>query len=1454
MPQHPFTTHGISRVGDEYQDLWGIELLLEWLEHPERYDWVRFECDDMGALDDVVARRSGGGLICRQMKHTPEPDRVDLAASWDWLIAQKAGKNGPCRSLLQHWADGLDKRLDEKEVVEAGLFTNRRPDHDVNAARVGMRIDFDRIVDSARQQAIVDQLGGTDRARAFFQRFDFHLDLPSYDAFEQSLKERFRRSLGGDDTGWANLRASARDWALRKDHAGPGGRIFFADVRRAALWHQLLALPQDFAVPDDYIVPDPCMQDALVEELRAPGNGTIVIAAGPGFGKSTFLSHLTNLLSGQGVPVIRHHYYMAARARAGDRFLHRVVLESLMAQLLRHHVKLLGSDANTNPGVDHFNHWLTAAGKAAVAQGTALVIIIDGLDHVWREQGTNTELLHLFNRLLPPPDGVRLVIGTQPLDDNRLPPRLLREAPRGTWRSFPRLSEMAVRELLRRNGHRLRGIERETTNDYQLAEAATAFYRLSDGHPLVLRYSVEALIARSLPAFPEEIASLPTCPAAEIGLYYDSLCYGLDETARRQLHLFAVTGFPWPANELRQIIDPAGLRSDETRAALRSIRHLFQETCLGLFPFHASLTVYLRGVSEHLEYRNELLDQVAGWLGGRAPEAWQWAYRWLIAADRGDPGDLIARSDEAWLTEAIVARRPGNQVDRILARASCQALQSRDLPRTVELGVMALYAQQARVPILYDLTPLTVCALQSGRRHDLVNEMRTALSDLPEREMVALVEAQIGEAGGQNLAEACLMELRNRLANLTDHPDHSQDEWDEIMRPFPWLVGFCKRALTKQDLAYIRKSTAKGGPGFQAFLAARARIHCWTELPSVLTLVSDQMDFHDLAVGAFRHAQPAGIDWLRWDDRDSWCLGPMALATRMAREDMPDPPPSPLVPWPAPALDRFAIVVDAQRKVFLDLHRIFFANLTHAWLGAPLSDPDQWGAPDRSAMAAAGQVIGRQLASGRGIELAEVFHALPRGERQAGENAWDARWRERDVHRAGVEILLDLAVLRGIARGEQLISAQELIPLIDAAGRWCRHLRDALIDGRLDGRQPILSPDALAAVVEHERARLACEIGELPDRFEDYARLAWLVCLHQPTSSEISVLTTCAARCAIGYGRRKDLLLSEAMEAIGSAVDAMPDSVRRWIKQLVPFVDAVGEFTDGKENSHHKVGVGEMLLRIAPAFVPPYIRHLAENDRLRADQVTAHYVTSVDPATPEARELISLAGGDETRTVLWSATSDAAGGDELPETDDRLIRRFPAEPLPDVATYPPDRFDDFRRASGALLSDATEVHILAWFRHWKTTQRDATLAALAAVAERELYPHDMYAALLDAFHDVRPVAGSEAAFVWLVHAHRATMGWIYFWRPEVMARDVWAELRRHYPGRWHEFIQATVARDQEANGLPTTLGPARLVRFLLDMEQADIATAVVCRLINALLCRTADLPLGTPQWAERLDG
>lgn len=1449
----PFSPHGASRAGDEYQDLWGIEVLLEWLEHPERYEWVRFEYGEAGALDDVVAKRADGGLVCRQMKHTVDPDETDYAGSWDWLCKQPPGKSGPRPSMLRHWARSLDKQLAESEIVKAGLYTNRKPEPNLESALVGLRIDLDRIGDAALRSKIEAQLGGAEKARVFFARFDFHLDLPGYEPFEETLKERFMRVLGGTEEGWAGLRQAARTWAIRRDRAGENGRIALEDVRRAALWRVPKALSQDFDVPEDYVLPDEAMRDGLVADILRPDTGAVVLAAGPGFGKSTFLSHLTGHLAERNIPVIRHHYFMAARERAEDRFSHTVVLEALMAQRQRRHAELLGDEGNPSPPVDRFSNWLEAAGESARNRNTKLIVIVDGLDHVWRQRGSSDELGRLFELLLPAPVGVCVLIGTQPLND-AIPARLNDCAPRESWRSLPRLTETAVRELLRRNHHRLNGAGGGDADDYLLDEAAAAFHRLTGGHPLHLRYSLEALIERGAPAFSWYIEALPACPTGEIGSYYDSLCRGISESARRQLHLFAVTRFPWPKDDLCRVIDPSGFRRDEMREALRSILHLFHETPLGLVPFHASLAGHLRQSPEHGDYREELLDQVAAWFAGPAPEAWRWAYKWLIDADKGSPGDLINSADEAWLVDAVTARRPGDQIDRILGRASGAAFRLDDLPRTVELNLLADYAQRARYPYIYDLTPLTACALQTERRGDLLREMRAGLADLPAREMVALVEADVGGAGGQKLVHACLEEIFARLRGLADRTDTNPDEERLHIAAIPSLLGLRKQTPTESDVAAIQITADNCGPGFLAFVAARAQVGHWIDLPKVLAHISDETDLHEVAVGAFRHATVAGVDWSRWDERTAWRHDPMALALRLARrESLPQDFP-PLTPWPAPEIDPHHFDPDGRRSIALDFHRVFFAGLVHGWSGPDEPLSVQWAGKNRHAMANAGYEIGQKLANGAGIDLAIIFPVLPSAVQQPGEHSFETHWREWDIRRANAEIAVDLAVLRATAGGAVRISENEIQVLMARPENW-RSFRDALLESRLT----LLSPEALASAVKRECGRLAGEIGELPERYNDYARLAWLVSLHDANSPEIRRLSALAARCAVGYGNLKDMLLTDVMIALEEAADALPQAVKGWMKRLAPFVDGVCDFTDGKETAYNKTGMGELLLRLAPQLLEAYAHHLIEQgEDYRADQVIAAYAAEADLESTEAKALIRLAGGEETQKAIGRRldpdAADEPGGDE---NNDMTGGALPPEPPLDITTFPPDQFEAFQRTMCGRRENDKQAVILDWFQHWVEIDRDGALGVLERAADADRFAYELRLAIMEAFHTVLPVAGRDAAFEWLVRAHKSVYGWLQFYNisPKDEAEAIWAELRKIYPGSWRDFIRktASVRPSGEPSDGPVFIGLSRLVTFLLRMDQPELAAAIIDRMVDALLRRTADLPLVMPAWAKQLD-
>jgi hypothetical protein len=108
MSRSPYTRSGTRRLGDDYQDLIACELLVDWLEHSNRYQWIRVEADEAKFLDDVVVMRADGRVEVKQVKFSTNPTDADDPFTWEKLLAQSDTKAGTkTQSLLQKWALSL---------------------------------------------------------------------------------------------------------------------------------------------------------------------------------------------------------------------------------------------------------------------------------------------------------------------------------------------------------------------------------------------------------------------------------------------------------------------------------------------------------------------------------------------------------------------------------------------------------------------------------------------------------------------------------------------------------------------------------------------------------------------------------------------------------------------------------------------------------------------------------------------------------------------------------------------------------------------------------------------------------------------------------------------------------------------------------------------------------------------------------------------------------------------------------------------------------------------------------------------------------------------------------------------------------------------------------------------------------------------------------------------------
>jgi hypothetical protein len=177
---------GITRAAFDYQDLIGIEVLINFFRNPDRYAWVELESEDRSAgyLDDVVAQRKDGKFEYTQVKFTVDPDRYLL--SWDWLLESKA--HGTSR--LKKWANSLSTYGRSGGIDRAELRTNRTPDSEFAKGLYGSKVRLNKIP-TARRAEVEQELGGADEARAFFKQFSLGIPrCPTSRAWNSDLKVR----------------------------------------------------------------------------------------------------------------------------------------------------------------------------------------------------------------------------------------------------------------------------------------------------------------------------------------------------------------------------------------------------------------------------------------------------------------------------------------------------------------------------------------------------------------------------------------------------------------------------------------------------------------------------------------------------------------------------------------------------------------------------------------------------------------------------------------------------------------------------------------------------------------------------------------------------------------------------------------------------------------------------------------------------------------------------------------------------------------------------------------------------------------------------------------------------------------------------------------------------------------------------------------------------------------
>ena len=1447
------TRTGARRSGDDYQDMVAAAALVRVLQHPSRYVWVKFEAREAGKLDDLLVLRADGVVEATQTRFSTDILRPGDPWTWKTLLSPP-GKGE--RSLVQMWCESV-ARLDHiYGATEPRLLSNREAGDDLVLNPQGY-VDQGR-TDPAILEQVSLQLGGL--ADDFLQRFRFRVGEQGLTDLEENLFEQFQ-SLGLAERNWLSLKEAIRSW-IRGEGLPSSGEIHLEDIRRACGWRQLNPLPQDLEVPPDYTLPLPQFHTHILERIKEGSLSPIVVTAEPGVGKSTYLSFLVEALRKLDCPVVRHHYSLRPPDDHADRLDAHRVAESLMADLQDELPTFNQEFGGYNPSPDMLGDWLRKIGDRLQEQGKQLVVIVDGLDHVWRAEQSQEELKKLFRHLLPVPSGVVLLLGTQRVDDLQLPATLLSVAPKEDWLDLPRFDTQAIREWL--GYHRgLMPDEWENNYDLHISRLAHSLYSRTQGHPLLLRYTVEAIAARGDLLTDQAVETVPGSPAKSLEAYYSSLWLGLSPEAKDVMFLLAIARFSWPQEGLYQCLRVAGYEQSSSARGVEAVRHLLGRDALGLFAFHSSVLVYARHRPEFADCAPRLRQATIEWLANRAPRYWRESHLWLLQLEAGGAEPLLEGSNRSWVIEAISNGHPISEVRNVLEAAAWEALRIGDYSTYVDRGILAdvvracLYHSEA-------LHWLFSAQLQLSADEFLVPRSFAQIKELDDI-MVWELALHMRTRGSHDELVACFDEINRRLGRETDDLQSFEERMTRVeictelaavagvspSRFLPFLNGFpsevTKTLVTKKWISGLRRSLDV----HSAVQVLRA---------SLDTSVRQHLSRHVAIVGARESI------WLPAPDFER-LASPYASVYKLFIYGELDStlPNEPLLMARSRdfAWGEYTTIVDSYVHdlfFFLFIRELQEPGFAGRW--TPPAGLTPWLMSAMKAIVVSARDVAVEWRHSRTVLVTAPYTTTRSLKVVHWNDATDDRESSAGIRDALRGILEDLLYIRQSAGGSLRLSLDEVSSICSHQLAGLEQLLGWICEGTVEIEDENI--DLLCTLLDNQ---LRTTIEPFDERATKMAMLA-KICASYQSKAYSQYYRRRSTDNLIAYGSHKDLLLDVVLNAIESSANCFTTLKDFWFK-LAPAISTVGDFTDGDETRHLPTRLGTLLLTVDPAIASVYIGSLMDTEHYHiVEDVLEYIVSNGDLSDPIVRALVSTCIEPQSIRILERRASDSnAFARQVLEVQPRFCQ-YPIEAEDESSKddsvfnpstrgnqvlqqptwsskYSPQEL--YRLIESGLRSKPRSTiasELCSWLNRWSETGHAED--ALKAV-EPYFFENDWLPVTNEMVALVRKIRGRRRSYAWIVQAQRVNHGWSDYWTRLEESNVRWEWVRQDFPDCWHGFLVESM---QPPRGFSPVFGTTmgRLVQYLVHFARCAEAAAVTSQLVETVEGLVSGQELPVPSW------
>ena len=664
IQEHNTSRSGARRSGDDYQDLIAIEVMLEFLENPQSFSAVAFEVAEKGSLDDVVRYSADGQHTdLYQVKYTLHPNDENDEYTWDRLLFRAAGKNRLLPSLLSRWISSFIKCYNEGHVT-ACLKTNRHFNilidaiHDKSSKLISYEsIPTDVIAKSKEESFSIEEI------KLFFDNFKFDVNYLSFDVLQASLISKLNR-LGCNENAFYFLSQKLHQW-IRSGTT----RIDLQQIRAACNWHQLNSFDENFLIPQDYVVPD----DDFLKEIKkilASDAKCVLISASPGAGKSSFISYLKNIWEND--IFIRHHYFLSIDRNIASRFDHREIIESLMHDIGTSWPESIQTISNRNPSVRDFRNLYETVAAYCIKENKKLIVAIDGLDHVWRNRASNSELDCLLQQLFPVPNGAIIILGSQPLSGEREPLIFQNFRSDIIHKELPLFNRQAIDAWLKKNESLISKTSSVANINGEYNKFIEKLLNISSGHPLVLRYIVQG----ALNASPNDISIytlnrqiqnfLGNIPR-DIENYYSFIRGKCSSCSIFLLKCVCFSQWSWKYEDLISLAIQNNYSHEAAESGWNEVRHLFKNVRDEWQFIHESFLLHLQ---KEYKLENEKFNKILMiWLGSFGNQYLKWRYF-------AEYSKTLNNTDKEWCINALLIGYSIDDITHLIARDAAIDLRS----------------------------------------------------------------------------------------------------------------------------------------------------------------------------------------------------------------------------------------------------------------------------------------------------------------------------------------------------------------------------------------------------------------------------------------------------------------------------------------------------------------------------------------------------------------------------------------------------------------------------------------------------------------------------------------------------------------------------------------------------------------------------------------------------------